>query len=192
MSAYDRETLKAAAKYLREQGARRFDTHSFRDARGAALWDAGCAIDPNDGDELEVGPDEAMTAALAALKEPEPDLPQLLRETKAELEWLRGKVGRAWDLAREWAAGEDAVMGAILSSVLMDDYAPPKIAPSCCNPPATGTEPTPPPAFACEVPVDEDGTPCDAPATKAAVDRMTRRPYPACDLHAPTTEETAR
>jgi hypothetical protein len=45
--------LREAARYLRRQGSLRFDDHGPHDARGAALWDAGCAIDPNDGNKVE-------------------------------------------------------------------------------------------------------------------------------------------
>jgi len=43
------EGLREAAGLLRNQGAVRFDVHGASDARGAALWDAGCFIDPDDG-----------------------------------------------------------------------------------------------------------------------------------------------
>ena len=46
------EALRDAARYLRRQGSLRFDDHGPHDARGAALWDAGCAIDPNDGNKV--------------------------------------------------------------------------------------------------------------------------------------------
>lgn len=48
------EALAEAARYLRRQGAARFEAHGPNDPRGAALWDAGCAINPHDGDALAV------------------------------------------------------------------------------------------------------------------------------------------
>lgn len=48
------EILRDAARYLRKQGGLRFDLNGPHDSRGAALWDAGCAIDPDDGNALRV------------------------------------------------------------------------------------------------------------------------------------------
>jgi hypothetical protein len=49
------EALREAAKYLRRHGAALFNKRGPQDARGAGLWDAGCAIDPDDGDAFSVG-----------------------------------------------------------------------------------------------------------------------------------------
>jgi len=43
------DALRKAGGLLGEQAALRFETHGVHDARGAALWDAGCFIDPDDG-----------------------------------------------------------------------------------------------------------------------------------------------
>lgn len=51
----DRDTATQVASYLRRQAVLRFEQHGAYDPRGAAWWDAGCAIDPEDGDVLGVG-----------------------------------------------------------------------------------------------------------------------------------------
>lgn len=48
----DAEVIQRAVKELRQQATARFDTHGGEDARGAALWDAACHLDPADGDAL--------------------------------------------------------------------------------------------------------------------------------------------
>lgn len=50
----DYDTLRQAALMLREQAALRFDRNGPLDPRGAALWDAGCWIDPDDDNALNV------------------------------------------------------------------------------------------------------------------------------------------
>jgi len=47
--------LDRAADVLRHQGSLRFQAHGPHDVRGAALWDAGCHIDPDVGDALKAG-----------------------------------------------------------------------------------------------------------------------------------------
>lgn len=49
----ERRVLRKAARELRRQGSARFEEYGPHDARGAALWDAGCYIDPDDGDALK-------------------------------------------------------------------------------------------------------------------------------------------
>lgn len=58
-----RVILTKAAQELRLRGSDRMQTHGMNDARGAALWDAGCFIDPDDGDALNVGQGSASPCA---------------------------------------------------------------------------------------------------------------------------------
>lgn len=46
--------LAEVARRLRTQGVERFRVHGVDDPRGAALWDAGCYVDPFDHDGLGV------------------------------------------------------------------------------------------------------------------------------------------
>ncbi|WP_294567540.1 hypothetical protein [uncultured Arthrobacter sp.] len=52
IAATQRDTAIRAAQYLRAQATLRFGSHGADDSRGAALWDAACALDPDDGNAL--------------------------------------------------------------------------------------------------------------------------------------------
>lgn len=60
------EALRRAARALREQAALRFDEHGPHDARGAALWDAGCYIDPDDNSGIQIDSSGADTRDASA------------------------------------------------------------------------------------------------------------------------------
>ena len=51
----ERAILHRAVDELRQQAVLQFDEGGSGDVRGAALWDAGSHLDPDDGDALKVG-----------------------------------------------------------------------------------------------------------------------------------------
>lgn len=58
--AIQRAILRKAARELRRKAVLRFDIYGTTDVRGSALWDAGCHIDPDDGDALLSAPPHAL------------------------------------------------------------------------------------------------------------------------------------